>query len=623
MCGICGFTGKPDRKLLKEMATRIKHRGPDVCGILEDASISLACQRLRIRDRTARADQPMTDSEGSVIVYNGEIYNDGDLRDELAAAGHRFSTESDTETVLAAYREWGDDCFARLDGMFAVALWDPSRKRLVLSRDTFGIKPLYYLTTQDNRLYFSSELKSLLPVAGKRLNPGALAAFYAFSCNPLDESLISGIFKVPPGSVLSWDGRMGLHHFPSFDKQSPQRMSAKHLLRILSQAVNASVADVDKVGLFLSGGVDSSLILALAHQSLGAEIRTYTARFPAFDESSDAYRIASHFSTHHSTIEITEDHLEILPEVIWYADAALGDPTAVPTYLLAREASKRSRVVLTGEGGDELFYGYEHIRLLYVHKHLVSPLPTGMKKIISRILPAVPPVVLNCFFPYTRDLGRKAIVRAQQFLLNTDALDQYLAMVSFFSPEERKRLGCEVPLDLKGKINMAKANSELDTFSRLNSAIFFTNAWLPKTDRMTMAHSIEGRLPYLINPVVEAAYALPYQEKIRLFTDKIALRRAARRVLPRHMVPRTKQRFFVPLNHLWGEGIQSRFVAAMDSESAEMLGIPRAYLEEIHQSRFRSPLYSMRQMWNLLSLFLWIHEFILENGDKPRRPGWW
>lgn len=631
MCGILGFTGEPDPKLLRRMARRLRHRGPDARGFFEDSKVSLGCQRLRIRDPSPAADQPFRDSQGRIIVFNGELFNHSLLRERLERAGCNLRTDCDTETLLASYALWGADCFTRLDGMFAAAIWDPLKKELILSRDSHGIKPLYYVITPAGTLFFASELKALLliPDLKRHINPNALGGYLTFGCNFLNESLIKGIYRVPPGSVLTVnaEGALSINIFPPQKSMSPPPNSVDALLSVLSEAVDAATQDLDEFGLFLSGGVDSALLLALLARERRASrvIRTYTAAFPSHDESSVAREVAEHFGTEHTAVQVDESHLELLPEIVWYADEALSDPTALPLYLLGQKASRDVKVVLTGDGGDELFYGYEHIRFLYLRQRLIAQWPKSVKKLFAGNLPLVPRRPLNALFPYVEDLGSQGILRAKRYLREEQPLNQYLAMVSIFDEDERRHLGSEPKLDLSGLLSCFRKSTatDIDALARLDSSILLTYGMLPKTDRMTMAHSVEARLPYLSAAVDSASRAIPLNQKLGLFSDKVCLRRAARQILPKQMVGQRKQRFFVPIHTMWKNELIERFKRGCDSQAFQASGLRQASIDRLLSNFHSSPLYYSRQLWNLLSLLLWIETFIIKDGKNPVRPGWW
>ncbi len=631
MCGILGFTGRPEPKLLRRMARILRHRGPDASGFFEDSRVSLGCQRLRIRHPTPAADQPFKDSQGRTVVFNGELFNHSQLREELEAAGYSFSTDCDTETLLASYTYFGPDCFTRLDGMFAVAIWDPLKKHLILSRDSHGIKPLYYTVAPDDKLYFASELKALLQIPGleRTINPDALVGYLTFGCNLFDESMIKGIYRVPPGSVLmvNTKGTLNIKTFQPQKAMTPPPKSAGALLNVLSGAVDAATQDLDDFGLFLSGGVDSSLLLALLTRERGAKrtIRTYTASFPSHDESSVAREIAEHFGTEHTTIHVDESHLELLPEIVWFADEALSDPTTVPMYLLGKEASRDVKVVLTGDGADELFYGYEQIRFLYLRQRLIAAWPKYVRKLFAGVLPLIPRRPLNALFPYVDDLGSKGILRAKRYLSEEHPLNQYLAMVSIFDDDERRLIGSEQNLNLKSLLSHQKqgATTDIDALARLDSSILLTYGMLPKADRMTMAHSVEARPPYLSAAVDSASRAIPVHQKLGLFSDKVYLRRAARKILPKKMVGQRKQRFFVPIHTLWGNELIERLSRGCNSHALEVSGLRQTSMDRLLSGFSRSPLYHSRQIWNLLSLLFWIETFIIKEGKRPIRPEWW
>jgi len=628
MCGLTGFTGQPDQVLLRRMSTRLAHRGPDVSGAYEDEGISLSCERLRIRDPSPEADQPYQDAQGRVIVFNGELFNHSALRDTLITRGHSFRTNCDTETLLASYAEWGTGCFSRLDGMFAVAIWDPGSRKLVLSRDLHGIKPLYYLMKGPD-LFFASELKALLAVPGlpRHLDPQALAGYLAFGCNPYGQSLIQGIRRVPPGTVLAWrlGGSVSLAPFSLRGMAAP--LPERALLSAIRASFLAATGDLAEADLYLSGGVDSALLLALlSEQGTFSAIRTYTAAFPEHDESSAAVDLAAHFGSTHRSVPVEAKHLALLPDIVWYADEALSDPAALPMFLLSREAARHSRVVLTGDGADELFLGYEQFRMLLMHRKLLTPWPDAIRREAAGALALVPRRGLDKVFPYMSALGDQGIERAARFVRLVDPLEQYLEMVSLFTPQERKQLGSEMALrfdEFDTSESRRLSPPVMERIAHLDSALHFAHGMLAKTDRMTMAHSVEARLPYLSSGVIRAASSCPTDKKISLFRDKICLRRAARQVLPRRLLPATKHRFFVPLHAMWPKELSDLLDAAVGSDAVQVLGFRRAYLRSLSERLSKSPLYIARQMWNLLSLLLWVEMFILGDGDRVLRPRWW
>ncbi len=375
MCGIVGIVAAPGGPAPEEavghaMNAAITHRGPDDEGLYCDGQAMIGMRRLSIID-LAGGHQPVHNEDGTIqAVFNGEIYNFRELRAELEARGHRFYTQSDTEVILHGYEEWGEDCFARLDGMFGIALWDTRTRTLVLARDKFGEKPLFYSHSPHagGRLIFASELKSLLRVPGVRLDPApeAVRAYVCFGYVPSPGSIFEGVHKLPPGHTLRFvDGQVSLRRYYRLELEPKHQLSEadaeRELARLLDQAVASRlVADVP-FGAFLSGGLDSSVVVALMSRHLSQPVRTFSIGFreAEYNELSDARRVSQHLGTEHRELVVEPDAVELLQHLVWYLDEPFADSSAVPTYLVAKLAREHVKMVLTGDAGDETFAGYD------------------------------------------------------------------------------------------------------------------------------------------------------------------------------------------------------------------------------------------------------------------------
>src|SRR5262245_39670928 len=377
MCGIAGFVESPEtrapfgadesRTLIHRMCSVIRHRGPDDEGVLVEPGLALGMRRLSIIDLST-GHQPIHNEDRTIwIVFNGEIYNFPELRRELEAAGHRFYTSTDTEVIVHAYEQWGADAIRRLRGMFGLAIWDARSRSLLVARDRIGIKPLYYAAVND-RLYFGSELKSLLEPADVRrdLDADALDHYLSFLYTPRDGSIFKAIRKLPPGHLMTWtNGTLAVDEYWRLPADETYRGSEADAVRdlraVLRDAVQSHLMSDVPLGAFLSGGIDSSLVVGLMSETSGTRVKTFSIGFdePAFDELEHARRVAQHFGTDHHEFVVRPDAVSILDRLVAHFDEPFADPSAIPTWYVSEMARQHVTVVLSGDGGDELFGGYD------------------------------------------------------------------------------------------------------------------------------------------------------------------------------------------------------------------------------------------------------------------------
>src|SRR5436309_8662939 len=443
MCGIAGFVESssvadpfgPDdsRDLIHRMCDVIRHRGPDDEGVLVSDGVALGMRRLSIID-LATGHQPIHNEDKTVwIVFNGEIYNFRELRRELEAAGHRFYTSTDTETIVAAYEQWGPQAISRLRGMFGLAIWDARSRTLLLARDRIGIKPLHYATI-NGRLYFGSEIKSLLcaPDLPRDLDLDALDHYLSFLYTPRDGSIFKSISKLPPGHLLTWrDGQVSVEAYwqapaeESFEGSEADAVAALH--DVLSDAVRSHLVSDVPLGAFLSGGVDSSLVVALMAQASAERVKTFSIGFdePAFDELEHARRVARHFDTDHHEFVVKPDAVGILDRLVAHFDEPFADSSAIPTWYVSEMARRHVTVVLSGDGGDELFGGYDryvpHSRVVAFDRYS----PGALRRVAAIAARALPHGVRGKNF--LRLVGR-------------DERGRYLDGIRFFSTDEKRSL---------------------------------------------------------------------------------------------------------------------------------------------------------------------------------------
>lgn len=579
MCGISGYVGASVPGAIERMTAALAHRGPDgsgTCHNLPD-QVHLGHRRLSILDHAGGA-QPMStgDAKELVVVFNGELFNAPELRRELQHRGHAFrSDHSDTEVLLHGYREWGRKLPDRLDGMWAFVIFDRRQRQLFGCRDRFGEKPLFYAETPSAFL-FASELRALRehPAAPRSLSRRALRKYFAYGYIPSPLSLIDGVSKLPPGHSFVFDlaaRRLTLQRYwqfvlePGREPADPLGTWSEELRALLDQAVRRRlVADVP-VGVFLSGGIDSSAITAFAvRHTLDGKLPTFTVGFaePSFDESVHARRVAAAFVTDHHEERLTPDVARVvLPEIAARIDEPLGDPSLLPTYLLARLAHRQVKVALAGDGGDELFAGYDPFRALRLAEFYTQWMPRPVHHAIRLLAARLPVSHRNL----SADFRVKRLLRGLAF-------PSRLWLPLWMAPLEPGEIGelLREPVDLEDLYSEAIAvweeSAQTDLVDR--TLLFFTRLYfaeniLVKLDRATMLHGLEARLPFLDRDVVEFARKLPSRWKLRGGETKHLLRRALEPVLPREIVARRKKGFGAPIGRWLREGSLEVDVAAL------------------------------------------------------------
>ena len=621
MCGICGIasaSGDVDAARLAAMSETLVHRGPDSDGMTLDGGVGLAARRLSIIDLQT-GDQPLTNEDGTVtVVQNGELYNYRELRRELEAAGHRFRSQGDTEVLAHGYEEWGLGFAGRLRGMFAAALWDSRRRRLVLVRDRYGIKPLYY-RAEAGGLEFASELRAL---PRGQVDLDALEAFLAFNCIPDPLSIFAGTRKLPPGHLLVWEG--GEPRLERYARPAPvpavevrdgdEAELTEELRARLRDSVRAHlVADVP-VGVLLSGGVDSCALAALAAHETAEPLRTFTIGFEerSFDETADARSVAERYATDHHELVLRPDAARLLPALADAFDEPFADSSALPTYLVSELAAAHVKVALSGEGGDELFGGY--------HTYAADLLAERL----GRLAPLVRPLVERLPSSDARaslDYRAKRFVRAAHL----PPLERHHGWKEIFSADARaeltgRRHGFD-PVDLLRERFAETDGAEL--VSRLQDVdlgVLMVADQLTKTDRASMAHSLESRVPFLDPVVTNLALALPARAKVRGLRKKVLLRKAVAPLLPARIVNGRKRGFSIPAA-AWLRGELEPF--AREVLSPETLR-RQGYFEPLAVTRLlddhvagREDL--SRQLWGLLAFTLW-HARHVERPPGAVRP---
>lgn len=559
MCGIIGVASQSlicDRDWLGVGRDALRHRGPDDEGEWwsADGHVGLAHRRLAIIDLSPAGHQPMQDARGELcIVFNGEIYNFGDLRGELSKKGHVFRSHSDTEVILAAYREWSTDCLSRLNGMFAFALYDGRERRLFMARDRVGEKPLFYALVH-GELRFASELKGLMAASDlpRRVDSDAMDCYLAMGFVPGALSMLEGVRKLPPAHALLFDLNSGQSQqwrywqLPEVDAstatgQADETALSDELEGLLEDAVRRQlVADVP-VGVLLSGGVDSSLVTAMAVRAT-PKVKTFTIRFPGYgqyDETNHARLIARHFATDHVELEAAETTVDLLPLLARQFDEPVVDSSMIPTFLVSRLTREHCTVALGGDGGDELFGGYPHYnRLLWMEQKLAR-VPLRWRLALARAAEALLPLGLK---------GRNWLQG-----LGSD-LDEGLPLIaSYFDRSSRIRLMAEghrwpLAAETIREQRIPVAEDLLQRATRMDFENYLAEDILVKVDRASMLNSLEVRAPLLDYRLVEFAFAkVPSHLKATASSRKVLMKRLARRLLPPEFDQHRKQGFSIPL----------------------------------------------------------------------------
>ncbi|MBA3428543.1 MAG: asparagine synthase (glutamine-hydrolyzing), partial [Actinobacteria bacterium] len=606
-----------DRRRLEAMSATLVHRGPDSSGLHLDGQVGLAARRLSIIDLET-GDQPIANEDGSVVVVqNGELYNYRELRAKLEQRGHRFATSGDTEVLAHLYEEHGTGFAERLRGMFAVAVWDAPRRRLVLARDRFGIKPLLYRVTRDG-LEFASELRAL---PRGEIDLDALEAFLAFNSIPGPLSIFREVRKLMPGHVLVWeDGSVTIERYArpapvvaAAVRKEPVGVLAEELRERLRDSVRAHLVSDVPVGVLLSGGVDSSLLAALAAEETAGPLRTFSIGFEedSFDERADARLVAERYGTRHRELVLRPDAAFLLPALAEAFDEPFADSSALPTYLVSKLASEDVKVALSGEGGDELFGGY------YTYQADLLALRVGRLARFARpLVDRLPVSSARASF----DLKAKRFVRSAHLA----PLERHHGWKEIFSPDARAELTGRRhlwdPVDvLRERFGETRGSELLARLQDVDARTYLVDDLLVKTDRASMAHSLEARVPFLDPAVDLFAAELATRHKVRGLTKKWLLRRAAEPLLPPQIVRGRKRGFSIPAA-AWLRGELEPFAReALAPETLRRQGYfrPEA-VTRLLDDHVAGRADLSRQLWSVLAFTLW-HEHHVERAPGPLR----
>ncbi len=623
MCGICGLIyldGQPvDPRALRSMNGQLQHRGPDGDGAYIAGSVGMAMRRLKIIDIDG-SDQPLRNEDGSIqLVFNGEIYNYRELRRQLCARGHRFHSDGDGETIAHLYEERGAAAVQQLRGMFALALWDSRRGRLLLARDRFGQKPLY--TYHDGRIFaFASEIKALLAHPDvprqSRFSPtdsGALASYLSFGYLPAPQTAFAGIHMLEPGRTLEIDleGATKSCRYWTPPQQAESDSSAQaadyleDLRAQLDEVVKLRLVSDVPLGAFLSGGLDSSLIVALMRRGSNADIKTFSIGFAvddSFDETPWAENVARRLGTQHQSFRVQPKALDLLPQLVWQHDQPFADSSAIPTFLVSQLTRGQVTVALTGDGGDELFAGYERFYAAQLVQRM-SFLPAAVMRGLSRLLAQLPEGTAY----YDRVRRARRFARAASLPLaaayfdmarvfNAEQLGEILPTSSWRAPTLSRWLDVESP-------------SVADLLNA-NMTTYLPDDLLIKADRCSMAASLEVRAPFLDHQLAEYAAGIPFNLKLRGARTKHILKEAARGLLPDEIIDRPKHGFGIPLGAWLRRDMRPVRELLLSWRARERGLLDMGAVERLiaqHESGQRD---NNRQLWALLTLEEWHRQFV-------------
>ena len=641
MCGICGTAGFADESLLARMTDLMTHRGPDDGGVYvsPDRLFGLGNRRLSIIDLSSAGHMPMSNEDGKIwITYNGEIYNFPILRAELEAFGHNFRSHTDSEVLIHGYEQWGIDLLKRLNGMFAFAVLDLRLRpaKLVLARDRFGIKPLYYIHMGD-RLLFASEIKSILaaPEVAREVDFGSLHRYLAFLWTPGPTTLFKGVYKLPPGHYMEWsDGRPLVHSYWNLSYESLPVKDERELTGQLQDVLNRSItrqliSDVP-LGVFLSGGLDSSTIAAIASRASSEPLSTYTivyrpedSRLEQSDEDAEVSReVAKQLGARHHEIVVSPDVAEILPKIVWHLDEPVADAAAISTYLICKAAGSELKVLLSGQGGDEVFAGYR----VYTMAALASSLRAVPKLFWNRpakgILDLLPRIK-----DHVAGVNPGLVLAVHRYLAkvvegaNLEAEERFVFTRSYYTDAGQMQL---YNSDLEGVLRGSVAGDrhleyfrEVDGLDFLNRMLYVdTKTFLPElnltySDKLSSAASVEVRVPLLDNEIVEFMSRVPVEMKLRRFETKYLMRRAVKDLLPARVLHRRKASFGAPIRTWLQRDLREMVDDLLSDNSLRDRGyFDRKAIRKLISDDREGRADNSYRIWALLTLELWHRAFI-------------
>lgn len=631
MCGICGFIGIEDKNLLYKMANKLEHRGPDDEGFFFEDSAGLAHKRLSIIDLVS-GHQPMSDDRGRFfIVFNGEIYNYKKLRLDLEQKGVKFKTNSDTEVILYTYIIYGAQGFCKFNGIWAFAIYDKLENKLILCRDHVGVKPLYYYYS-NGKLVFASEAKAILEYKNYNfdINFNAVDDYLALRYICGEDTIFNGIKQLPAGHLLIFkDNETELVKYWNYDNYPPDVCNtieqAEEIFHdLLSGAVKDELISDVPLGVYLSGGVDSSVITALMKKHENKVLSFSVGFGSSIDETSHAHKISKYIGTEHETIIVTQDDFDELPEVVWHLDQPVGDAIILALYKLSSLAAKKVKVVLTGEGADELMGGYIHQKALYIALKTLNNFPDISIDVLAAIIKFMPQNMLNSLFNYPARLGAGGKERIVEFIKsfkdNNSMANKYLALASLFSEKDKKNMyTAEFKNQVSGNIFFKDEINEY--FFRNKEKLidkiigFEYKYWLPdnilhKQDKIVMAHGLEARVPYLEPKIINFFDKLSPQVKKQFFNNKSMLRNIFKKYLPEEFLNNRKKAFYMPMETKF----KNQLIKITNEYLNETVVKKRnyfnySYIKNLKDNFNKSPFLASKKLMSLAILEMWHQMF--------------
>lgn len=626
MCGICGKiyidrNRKVELRIVKQMASLLQHRGPDEEGYYIHDNVGLGHKRLSIID-LASGRQPISTPDGSLtIVYNGEIYNYRVLREELIKKGHKFATNSDTEVILHLFEEERERCLEKLWGMFAFAIWDDRNQQLFLARDRVGKKPLYYALLNDCFL-FASELKALLvdPAVKRDVNEEAIHDYLTYQYVPYPSTIFQGIQKLPPASYLIFSqGKLRVYKYWELHYEPKRQISfeqaKEETLALLDDAVRIRLESEVPLGVFLSGGVDSSAVVAFMRRHVTGELKTFSIGFEEeeFNELPYARKIAQLFETKHQEFIVQPDTIETLPKLVWHFDEPYADSSALPTYYVAKMARQYVTVALNGDGGDESFCGYTRYQGFRPFQ-MFSRIPAVLRRYILSPLSqiAFKNVPNNVFFEKLYYVTQVSLMDeerryAQMMLIFRDYMKP-LMYGERLRPLVEKKDSIQRTLSF---MRDKRVREMIDKMTYSDIMTYLVDDLLPKMDRMTMAHSLEARSPFLDHRVMEFAASLPPEIRFRNNTLKYLLKNALSSILPEEILRRRKKGFGVPISHWFKKELFEFAREILLSSRAGQRGLfNMRYIKKLLNDHQQGRQNHHHRIWALLNLEVWFRTFV-------------
>lgn len=632
MCGICGIARAPESKpipppLLSAMCGTIVHRGPDDEGIHIEETAALGARRLSIIDIEG-GHQPLSNEDGMVwIAHNGEIYNFPELREELKALGHEFKTRTDTETIVHAYEEWGEDFVQHLRGMFAFAVWDRRKEKLILVRDRIGIKPLYYTLLDDRTLVFGSELKAIIvhPRVKRELNPAALDLFLTVEYVPAPLSIFKNIHKLPAGCYLVYQrGDVRIEKYwdiepeAGADEKASRESLESHMDRLyelLKESVKLRLISDVPLGAFLSGGIDSSTIVGLMRELGASPLKTFSIGFEevSYNELEYARRVARKFETEHEEFILEPKALELTEKLIRHLDEPFGDFSIFPTYLVSQMSRAHVKVILSGDGGDEVFGGYEHYQAQRLSRNLFV---RGLARPLSPIVNALPPAKKK------KGAWNKLQRLTQGFEHPADC--RHMRWMMFLTKKEKEKLyadGLKEALGgIRGICDVEPFNDVLsrsDSFDAINGELYLdlktylADDILVKVDRMSMATSLEARVPLLDHKLVEFVFGLSGTLKLRGLSTKWIFKKTMEHLLPEENIYRPKQGFSIPIKHWLRTELKNLMLEYLSEKRITEEGyFNYAVVKEMVEAHLKGRKNYSHQLWALLVFEIWKENYL-------------